>query len=68
MRTGHVLHFGAFPLAAEVPVIGRETRMLLRHYIEQGVSKSALARKLGISRDTIHRWIRSGELNRDLDV
>ncbi|MDQ3522152.1 MAG: IS21 family transposase [Gemmatimonadota bacterium] len=49
-------------------MIGRETRMLLRHYIEQGVSKSALARKLGISRDTIHRWIRSGELNRDLDV
>src|SRR5690554_3120341 len=41
--------------------------MLLRHYLEQGVSKSALARKLGISRDTIYRWIRSGELERDLD-
>jgi transposase len=41
--------------------------MLLRHYLEQGVSKSALARQLGISRDTIHRWIRSGELDRDLD-
>ena len=39
--------------------------MLLRHYLEQGVSKSALARKLGISRDTIYRWIRSGELERD---
>ena len=49
-------------------MIGRETRMLLRHYLEQGVSKSVLSRKLGISRDTIHRWIRSGELNRDLDV
>jgi transposase len=40
--------------------------MLLRHYLEQGTSKSALARKLGVHRDTIHRWIRDGELDRDL--
>ena len=49
-------------------MIGRETRMLLRHYLAQGTSKSALARQLGISRDTIHRWIRDGELDRDLDA
>jgi len=42
--------------------------MLLRHYLEQGGSKSALARRLGISRDTIHRWIRDGDLDRDLDA
>ena len=42
--------------------------MLLRHYLEQGASKSALARQLGVSRDTIHRWIRDGELDRDLDI
>jgi transposase len=42
--------------------------MLLRHYLEQGASKSALARRLGISRDTLHRWIRSGDLDRDLDT
>ena len=48
-------------------MFGRETRMLLRHYLEQGASKSALARQLGVSRDTIHRWIRSGDLDRDLD-
>ena len=48
-------------------MFGRETRMLLRHYLEQGTSKSALARKLGVHRDTIHRWIREGELDRDLD-
>ena len=48
-------------------MFGRETRMLLRHYLEQGTSKSALARKLGVHRDTIHRWIRDGELDRDLD-
>lgn len=41
--------------------------MLLRHYLEQGTSKSALARQLGISRDTIHRWIRDGDLDRDLE-
>jgi transposase len=42
--------------------------MLLRHYLEQGASKSALARQLGVSRDTIHRWIRDGDLDRDLDA
>ena len=49
-------------------MIGRETRMLLRHYLEQGASKSALARQLGLSRDTVHRWIRAGDLDRDLDT
>src|SRR5262245_56283238 len=48
-------------------MFGRETRMLLRHYLEHGTSKSALARQLGVSRDTIHRWIREGDLDRDLD-
>ena len=36
-------------------MFGRETRMLLKHYLEQGASKSALARRLGVSRDTLHR-------------
>ena len=48
-------------------MFGRETHMLLRHYLEQGTSKSALARQLGVSRDTVHRWIREGDLDRDLD-
>lgn len=48
-------------------MFGREIRMLLRHYLERGTSKSALARQLGVSRDTIHRWIRDGALDRDLD-
>ena len=42
--------------------------MLLRHYLEQGGSKGVLARQSGISRDTIHRWIRDGDLDRDLDA
>jgi transposase len=49
-------------------MFGRETRMLLRHYLERGTSKSALSRQLGVSRDTIHRWIRDGDLDRDLDA
>ncbi len=48
-------------------MFGRETRMLLRHYLEHGKTKSALARELGVSRDTIHRWIRAGDLDRELD-
>ncbi|MGE4085196.1 MAG: IS21 family transposase [Vicinamibacterales bacterium] len=48
-------------------MFGRETRMLLRHYLAQGTSKSALARQFGVSRDTIHRWIRDGDLDRALD-
>jgi transposase len=42
--------------------------MLLRHYLDQGASKSALARQFGVSRETVHRWIREGELDRDLDA
>jgi transposase len=48
-------------------MFGRETRMLLKHYLDQGSTKSALARQFGVSRDTIHRWIRDGDLDRDLD-
>jgi len=42
--------------------------MLLRRYLEEGKSKSALARKLGVHRHTIHRWIRAGELDSEQSV
>ena len=45
---------------------GWETRMLLKHYLERGVSKAALARRFGVSRRTLHEWIESGQLDRDL--
>ena len=45
---------------------GWETRMLLKHYLERGVSKAALARHFGVSRRTLHEWIESGQLDRDL--
>ena len=47
-------------------MIGWERRVLLRHYVEQGMTKTELAERFGISRQTIHRWIREGELDRDL--
>jgi transposase len=47
------------------PVIGLETRMLLRHFLSQGLSKAAIARRLDINERTIRRWIADGELDRD---
>lgn len=46
---------------------GRERRVLLRHYLEQGLSKAEVARSLGISRGTLYHWIHGGQLDRDLD-
>ena len=40
--------------------------MLLKHYLDQGVSKSELARRFGINRATIHHWVKTGQLDRDL--
>ena len=43
-----------------------EAKMLLKHYLEQGVSKAELARRFQLSRRTIHYWIESGQLDREL--
>ena len=48
-------------------MIGREKRVLLRHYLEQGMNKAAIARDLGISRRTVYHWIETGQLDRELD-
>jgi len=32
---------------------GREQRVLLRHYLDQGLSKAEVAARLGISRRTV---------------
>ena len=39
---------------------GWGTRMRLKYYLEQGVSKSELSRRFGIARRTIHHWMRRG--------
>ena len=43
-----------------------EIRMLLKHYLEQGVSKAELSRQFGVNRQTIHYWIKTDQLERDL--
>src|SRR3984957_828826 len=45
----------------------RETRVLLRHYLEQGVGKTELARRFGVSRRTVYHWIETAQLDRELD-
>lgn len=46
---------------------GREQRVLLRHYLEQGLSKAEVAARLGISRRTVYYWANSGQLDREID-
>jgi transposase len=42
--------------------------VLVRHYLEQGLSKTAIAERLGISRRTLHYWLATGQLDRPLDA
>lgn len=44
-----------------------EPRVLLRHYLKQGLSKTAIAERIGISRRCVYKWIAHGDLDRDLD-
>ncbi len=42
-------------------------RVLLRHYLERGLSNTAIAARVGLSRRTVYRWLATGPLDRDLD-
>ena len=42
--------------------------MLLKHHLDQGVSKVELSRRFGVSRRTIHYWIETGQLDRELSA
>ena len=42
-------------------------RVLLRHYLEQGLSKTGIACTLGVSRRTVYHWIDTGQLDREMD-
>ncbi len=46
----------------------RDTLVLLKHYLESGLSKSAIAQQLGISRRLVYQLIATGQLDRDLDA
>ena len=51
-----------------MPVIKWETRVLLVHYLEQGLPKAVIARQLGLDRRTIHRWIAAGQLDVEVET
>lgn len=42
-----------------------EARVLLRHYLEQGLTLTAIAERVGCDRRTIRRWIAVGDVDRD---
>ncbi len=45
---------------------GWDTLVLLQHLLEDGLSKSAIAQRLSVSRRMVHYWIATGQLTRDL--
>ena len=45
---------------------GWDTVVLLKHYLESGLSKTAIARQLGVSRRVIYHWITTGQLDRQV--
>ena len=42
--------------------------MLLKHYLDHGVSKAELSRRFGVNCRTIHHRIETGQLHRDLEA
>jgi hypothetical protein len=54
------------PLPAEAPVYGWERLVLFKHLLDHGLSKSAIARQLGVSRRSVYHWLATGQLDRDL--
>jgi transposase-like protein len=56
------------PVSAELPVYGWERPVPLRHLLDQGLKKTDIAARLGVSRGLIYHWLRTGQLDRELDV
>jgi len=47
-------------------MFGRERRVLLKDYLDQGLSKTPIAERLGMSRRSVYHWLATGQLERDL--
>lgn len=47
---------------------GWDTLVLLRHLLDQGLPKAAIARRLGVSRRSVYHWLDTGQLDRDLSA
>jgi transposase len=42
--------------------------VLLQHLLDDGLSKTAIAQRLGVSRRVIYHWLATGQLGRDVDA
>ncbi len=47
---------------------GWDSLVLLQHLLDDGLSKTAIAQRLGVSRRVIYHWLATGQLARDVDV
>lgn len=47
---------------------GWDTLVLLQHLLDEGLSKTAIAQRLGVSRRVIYHWITTGQLTRDVEA
>lgn len=47
---------------------GWDTLVLLRHLLDQGLAKRAIAERLGVSRRVIYHWLATGQLDRDVSA
>ena len=45
---------------------GWERLVLLKHLLEEGLKKTAIAERLGVSRRLVYHWIKTGQLELDL--
>ena len=47
---------------------GWERLVLLKHLLEQGLPKTEIAARLGVSRGLIYHWLRTGQLAQEVDA
>ena len=45
---------------------GWEQRVLVQHYLEQGLTKTAIAERVGVSRRTLYHWLAMGQPDREV--
>jgi transposase len=48
-------------------VYGWDTLVLLQHLLDEGLKKTDIARRLGVSRESVQHWIATGQLERERD-
>jgi transposase len=49
-------------------VYGWDSLVLLQHLLDEGLSKTAIAQRLGVSRRVLYHWLATGQLTRDIDA